>query len=110
MLAPFDDHGNLMHFPGFTYGHDANGKWVGTPPEWREIEPFNAVMQFSSYHRGRSAAYFCWCKVDDNTLWTMFLTDLSQLIETATLYMGKVTATWEVCKRGENYGIRRVSA
>ena len=110
MLAPFDNHGNLMHYPETIWGHNEKLEWIGTEPTWQELPPFYGEYRFDSYHRGRSAVYFQFREKGTDRLWPMFLTDLADVLKTVSIDKGLIRGTWEVCKRGQNYGIRRVSA
>lgn len=95
--APYDTHGNLLHFPGYSYH--------STQPEWRDVVPFDATLTFNGQHRGRSAAYFEWLDADGRK-WPMFMTDIGDLLQAATIDLGVVSARWTVQKRGQNYGVR----
>ena len=78
MIAPFDENGNLMHYPERYW----NGSGEYIEPEWREVEPFFAVIHLVGMHRGRSAAYYEW-RSDEGIHYTMFLKDLEDLLCTA---------------------------
>ncbi|MFI6317321.1 hypothetical protein ACIBG8_07370 [Nonomuraea sp. NPDC050556] len=108
--APYDQRGNLMHYPEDSYCNDAEtGTSAWVPPDWRPISTFTATLTLTGRRRGRSAAYFMWTDQDGHE-WPMFLTDLDYLISSATITNGIVTGTWTVGKRGANFGVRYVSS
>jgi hypothetical protein len=111
---PFDQNGNLMHYPEVVWWdyagtRDAYGMPPRIGPVWIEVEPFTATLEFDTYRRGRSAAYFIW-KDCEGATYPMFLKDLSELLSsTSVIVNGAVHARWEIVKRGRNYGIRKVA-
>lgn len=114
MRAPFDQHGNLQHFPECWYEYPDGGAVVRHEPYWIDAEPFGATLIFAGFRRGRSAAYFMWRQVIPGTAqvleYPMFMTDMADLVEFDVIEYGVVRGTtWEACKRGQNYGIRRVA-
>lgn len=75
MEAPFDHHGNLMHYPRIYWENETRCN-----PEWREVEPFSAPLYFVGQERGRSAAYFLWKNLHTGCTFPMFMKDLGDLI------------------------------
>ncbi|GAA4946275.1 hypothetical protein HD597_006788 [Nonomuraea thailandensis] len=89
--APYDERGNLMHYPKRN-------------AEWRPNEPFTATLRITGWERGRSAARFFLADQDDHEF-PMFLKDLCTMLNATTVSRGTVTGRWHVVKRGENYGL-----
>ncbi|GAA0918627.1 hypothetical protein [Nonomuraea longicatena] len=107
--APYDQHGNLMHYPQDDHRRNPEtGAYAVVPPDWRPITEFTATLTMTGRRRGWSAAYFMWTDQDGHE-WPMFLADLDHLIRSATIANGVVTGTWTVGKRGANFGVRYVS-
>jgi hypothetical protein len=100
MLVPFDNKGNLIHYP-------LPAQFLKYTIDWREVEPFWAFLENAQAYRGRSAAGVTWT---DNgrggVTYPMMYTDLMYLIQNCYLLKGTVGTWFEVCKRGKNYGIR----
>lgn len=84
---------------------DYVSSWYEDKIEWRPNEPFEATLALAGTSRGRSAARFDWINVADGGRMVMFMTDVADLINYAEIVTGEVTATWQVVKRGQNYGI-----
>jgi DNA-binding PadR family transcriptional regulator len=105
--VPFNARGDLLH-----YARAQNASWARldtSSVDWRENEPFTATITMEKSHSGRSAKYLLWRDVDDDVQLPMFVVDLVEMIKQgATIHDGKVTATWQVRKRGQNYGLSYV--
>ena len=93
--VPFDVRGNLMDYPEPHY-----------VAEWRENVPFEAMLTFTGFSRGRSAAQAVYKNAAGATF-HMFLTDFADLVERGGP-LNVVFGTWVATKRGQNYGIRRL--
>lgn len=92
--VPYDEQGNLLHHRSYLVS------------EWRPIEPFTVPLQYRTYHRGYSAAYFELSDPDGRT-YPVFLTDMDAILRTLDLADGRTpAATWTPYKRGVNYGIK----
>ena len=75
--------------------------------QWIDIPKFPAIMQITGMERGRSAARFTLKDVESGAVFPMFMTDMLALLQAGTINFGFTTVlNWEVCKRGENYGLR----
>ena len=96
--APFDRNGNMQSYPA------PNGY-----PAWRttmvETPPFEATMVVVGMETGRSAKRLILRDVNTGKTYPMFVADIVKWLEDMPL-----TATWEPCKRGQNYGIRKARA
>lgn len=115
--APFDIHGNLMHYPQTQYVTAPEAKWIEgkgydiptqhIQPDWREVVPFYATMTLDTgVTSGRSAKYINWTD-EKGRRYPMFVADVVGLITSGIrIEDGKVSGLWVVCKRGENYGIK----
>lgn len=103
MDVPFDKHGNQMHFaePGEVSYYKAH--------EWKPNCKFPATIRINDYSRGRSAAYFNAVDVNTMNKFTIFLTDMIEIIRTCKLDQGLVSGIWTFRKRGQNYGLQLVS-
>lgn len=98
----------LLHHPGFRrVDANSNETWPDVQ-EWRDNEPFEAVIQFKGTERGRSAAFFRWENVDTGQMYPMFISDIGHMIMQGTRFEegGTIRGRWYVVKRGQNYGIR----
>lgn len=94
---PFDLDGNLREYAG--YGET----------EWRDNVPFEADMEIVGYERGRSAVRVIF-RDEGLRKYPMFISDLVTLIQTSDIIDGKVSGTWVGTKKGQNYGVKKVSA
>jgi len=94
--APFDDKGNLMHYPE---------SWRRSEIEWRPETEFEATLRYKGFARGRSAAYFHFSD-EKGRDFPMFLADFSDIVR--YLCDGQVAGTWVPTKRGQNFGIKMV--
>jgi hypothetical protein len=104
MRAPFDEHGNLMHYARPESRQESHG--YEDAHEWRDVETFEASLTIGETYRGRSAAYFMWSDVLGHK-YPMFMTDIADLIRRGCIEFGTVhDGMWVVRKRGQNYGIR----
>lgn len=95
---PFDAKGNQLHYPERTWD---GAKYV--EPEWRENTPFTDALTYTSYARGRSAAYFEFARTDGTTV-TMFLKDMEAAIP--HMVRGVIAGQFSFTKRGMNYGVQ----
>ncbi len=98
--APFDQDGNMIPYPE---------QW--RRPTMRAVEPFAAEMRVVGYERGRSAARFELQDVETGVTYPLFLSDLLPILQGPTQADPelRIRGTWEVSKRGANYGIKRVA-
>jgi hypothetical protein len=92
---PFDEAGNQLHYP------------MSQTTTWKDNYQFPDELQYISYARGRSAAYFQFESTITKRRFTMFLTDFDAIVK--HLVDGKLSGTWTFCKRGENFGVQFVS-
>jgi hypothetical protein len=87
--------------------------WVGREDtywgadEWRDNYAFTATLTFDGLTSGRSAKYFT-LKDEEGHEFTMFSTDLLDLIQRGSINHGVVSERWTFIKRGQNYGIKMV--
>lgn len=101
---PVNPRGSLLHY--------AEKVWDGSryvDPTMVPNDPFHATLRLSGMESGRSAKYVLWAAVDplDGRTWPMFVADLIELAQHATITNGVVSGRWQVCKRGQNYGLAR---
>ena len=104
-----------VHFDGLTLmeytvgkpGDQESAYGIGRADkiDWRPNEPFEATLTIRDLERGRSAARF-WFEDEVNQVrYPFFGQTLVDMLSSATMVNGKVTATWIVVKKGSNYGI-----
>jgi hypothetical protein len=99
-IVPFDDNDNMLDFP--LYG--PNKRWEEFGHKGiRQLE-----LKLDSYTRGRSSATFWWTD-EVGRRYPMFLTDLEDVIRNEKINFGVVGGLWTATKRGQNFGIKRVS-
>lgn len=96
--APFDEKGVLLD-----YAED-HRTIVWHDPE----EKYVLKLKFAYFSRGRSSAKADY-KDEKGQVWSMFLTDLSDLILTGAR-VNELHGTFVVVKRGANYGVKFESA
>lgn len=96
-MVPFDGKGNQMHYPEWTW---VDGK--PTDPAMRPNEPFFDTLEYQSYSRGRSAAYFVFRRQVAGVNVVVFMSDMDDLIPRMT--NGRITGTFRHLKRGQNFG------
>lgn len=105
---PVGEDGNLLR-----YVPDWN--FIGRPKPsdqergifWRENTPFPATLTLQHIFHGQSAANFVWTDTEGGR-WPMFLGDLEELICFGSIIWGQASGTWQVRKRGQNYGLAMV--
>src|SRR6185503_11626899 len=100
-VAPFDEDGNMISYPMKRYEW-VDGKYVNVHPCMQTVEPFPADMKVVGMEVGRSAKRLVLQDINTGKTYPLFVADIVKLLEGATL-----SGTWEACKRGQNYGIRR---
>jgi len=88
--VPFDNQGNQLGYEDYDCTMRDNSK-------------FSDTLEFTGISRGRSSVKFHFkrangCKVE------MFATDFEQLMLAGEL---KISGSFDFCKRGSNYGVRR---
>lgn len=86
--------GNQLHYPEFNH-------------EMRENFIFEDVLKFDGYSRGRSAAYLNFIKKSDGKKVSVFLTDFVEGI-VPNMIKGTVKGKFTFCKRGANFGCKRL--
>lgn len=91
--VPFDKDGNQLHYPEY------NTK------EYKDNYVFDDKLEFRYFCRGRSAAYalFKSTNINDCRQYTMFLTDLEQIMHKMT--NGVISGKFTFVKRGQNFGV-----
>lgn len=97
--APFTKDGSLLHYCDSYYNQNEI--------IWKDSNyTFDAVLEFNGYQRGRSAAYFMFKHKETGATYSMFLTDMDDLLKHSIIAMGMIGSRWGVVKRGSNYGIQ----
>ena len=94
-LIPFDEDGNQVHYPE---------SW--RKPTFKPNYEFADALEYKTYHRGRSAAYFEFQSITTGKKFTMFMTDFNDIVP--RLVKGMISGTFTFTKRGQNYGVKRV--
>jgi hypothetical protein len=93
---PFYD-GNQLHYPSYT---EVN---------WVDNFEFVDTLILQGYQRGCSAAFFALESETTGKKYTMFLSDMLDVIKCSSIDHGKVNGTWTFCKKGQNYGVRLIA-
>ena len=75
---------------------------------WKENYIFYTILEIESVNRGRSAANFNVVCIKTGRKFVMFLTDLLDIVKNSTIENGLTEGQFTFCKRGRNYGIKRV--
>lgn len=75
---------------------------------WKENYEFEDTLRLTGMSRGRSAANFNLKSETNGKDYNLFMTDIVNLIQNATLNKGIVKGVWTFVKRGQNYGIKLV--
>jgi hypothetical protein len=74
---------------------------------WIDIPKFEAQMFITGQERGRSAARFTVKDISTGVEYPVFMSDMLTLLTTASVNEGYTPLLhWEVCKKGQNYGLR----
>lgn len=68
---------------------------------------FTDSLKYKSYSRGRSAAYFEFERLSSKTEVTVFLKEFEDIVP--HMNKGVVKGRFTFCKRGQNFGCRRLS-
>lgn len=89
---PFDRDGNMLSYPEAGSIMKDNYEFVET-------------LTYRTYERGRSSATIVW-EDSKGKRYSMFLSDLDDLIRTVGLDKNKIKAKWTFGKKGQNYGIK----
>ncbi|SHW94992.1 Uncharacterised protein [Mycobacteroides abscessus subsp. abscessus] len=81
---------------------------VSYPGYWRSggmkaVEPFEADMRVIGMETGRSAKRILLQDSKTGKTYPLFVADIVNLLKDTVL-----SGTWEACKRGQNYGVRKV--
>ena len=79
-----------------------------------DMTPFKGKMRLDGYSRGRSAAYFDVKNDMTGAEYTIFLTDMMNILEKHSVQQGQIihrggsdfTLMWVPTKRGDNYGVK----
>lgn len=97
--APYDRNGNLLDYA--EYGD----------VDWRPNTPFRATLTYDTFTRGQSSAKLVWVDAEGHR-YPMFLSGLDAILRSGEPIIAgglgfpmRITATWIVVKRGQNYGI-----
>jgi hypothetical protein len=74
--------------------------------DWVEPAEFTDTFEIKDWTRGRSAAGINLKSKTTGGAYYMMISNLFELLSTATISGGEVTGRWIVKKRGANYGIQ----
>lgn len=106
--APFDENGNMLSYPApsWHYYSDESGRRLSrrVPAQLTDVEPFQADMEVIGMETGRSAKRIVLRDTKTGKTYPLFVADIVKLLKGTTL-----SGTWEACKRGQNYGVRRIN-
>lgn len=96
---PFDNDGNQLHY--------ADPNYPNSREIWVDNFTFTETLTFSTYGRGRSAAYFLFMR-PNGRLVVFFMSNFCDMIP--HLVNGTVTGEFTFIKRGLNYGTQLIKA
>ena len=81
-----------------------------------DMTPFKGAMRLEGYSRGRSAAYFDVKNEMTGATYTIFMTDMMDILERHSVQQGRIihrggsyfnfTLMWVPTKRGDSYGVK----
>lgn len=75
-------------------------------PDWRENVPFEAILTYIGYSRGRSAADLEFQDAAGHKF-QMFMSDFNELLLSTNIINRKTELIrWKFCKKGQNYGLQ----
>lgn len=91
---PINSKGDMIEYVEY-YGNNI-------PSEWLPMGTFTEQMHFCHYEQGRSKLRFI-CKDSKGRKWSI----MAQSVDDFVLHsvVGSLLGTWEVVKRGTNYGV-----
>lgn len=75
---------------------------------WKANFEFEDTLRLTGMSRGRSAANFNLKSETTGKNYNVFMTDMVDLFQNATINKGSVTGKWTFVKRGHNYGIKLI--
>ena len=75
---------------------------------WKENYEFEDILIITGMSRGRSAANFNLQSTVNGKNYNLFMTDIVDLIQKATINKGEIKGKWTFVKRGNNYGIKLI--
>lgn len=90
---PVNENGEMLQFH---YSH--KNKFV-------DNVVFYDIMKVTGLYSGRSAKGYT-LEGTDTGRWYMFSADMLKIIQNHSIHTGNIIGYWEVCKRGQNYGLR----
>lgn len=106
-FIPFDELGNLLTYA--PHERDPNNPLCGPcysdKGKWIKNFDFYDKLHIDNCHRGRSAANFQLSSDINGKEYTMFMSDLVDMIQKTTIIKGSIEGIWTFCKKGSNYGI-----
>jgi hypothetical protein len=94
MKIPFNETGEMLSWA--PPGHEI----------FKENFEFKATMRVIGIQRGRSAAKYI--LKSGGKSYTMFMSEMLDMIKATTISTGIVGGLWTFCKRGTNYSLRFV--
>lgn len=94
--VPFDQAGNQLHWA------DPNGNWP-RDVVWEQNAPFEDVLTYKGYARGRSAAYLEFERQRGTTV-GVFLSDFDKIAP--LMVRGRIEGTFIFAKKGQNFGCK----
>jgi hypothetical protein len=73
---------------------------------WTPNTTFEDEFEFVRKYRGRSALYFEMKSQRNGKHYTMFGTDVADILKRGIVEDGVIYGVWTFVKRGENYGVK----
>lgn len=94
--VPFDKNGNQLSYDSYSCDRHLDNYM------------FTDTLLITSVRRGRSSVHFILKDIRGEREYSMFLTDMLDLICSTGICKGIVSGTWTFCKRGKNFGLKMV--
>jgi hypothetical protein len=76
--------------------------------EWRPNTEFYAELELIGSERGRSSVVFKYRDVKTSIVYPLFVTSAEDILRRAVVKNGRVSGTWRVAKKGQNYGLELI--
>lgn len=77
--------------------------------KWKDNYVFQANLDIVEFGRGRSSAVFYLEDKVSGSRYSMFMSDMLDVLKNCNIQQGKVSGSWTFCKKGSNYGLKRSS-
>lgn len=97
---------DLTNFQQIKNYNEGNSCSIWLNADWRENVPFEAILTYIGYSRGRSAADLEF-QDDAGHKFQMFMSNFNELLLNTNIINRKTELIrWNFCKKGSNYGLQ----